>query len=189
MTGRPIARFTTKMRRPGRRDPDEQLAKSGGPAGTRSRRALAEQRGDPAELGRRSGPHDDPRAVPDFTTVPMNAHDGRAIGEEARSIGSACFSDAASPGQHGLVALEAIDLEEPDVGRTTSPIDRSTTSPGTSSGHVERGRAPAADAVVVWWTCPWSSSTAFSERNSFTNPSPTETATITTMIPASVTGR
>ena len=41
--------------------------------------------------------------------------------------------------------------------------------------------------MVVWWIWPWSSSTAFSERNSFANPSPTETATITTMIPASVT--
>ncbi len=59
-----------------------------------------------------------PRPPPWWTTVPMNAQDGRSSGE---SLAGATAGDLATgqrlAGQHGLVALELRCVEQPQIGR------------------------------------------------------------------------
>ena len=98
--------------------------------------------------------------------------DGRVASRSASTVFAAGID---SPVSTRLVALELVDLDQPQVGRhQVARLAGATTSPGTRSRDVDAlAGVPSRHTRVSWWMLACSAATATSERYSLTNPSPT----------------
>ena len=87
-----------------------------------------------------------PRPLPACTTVPISAHpDSSASGVPCRHGAGVLVDGQRLAGQHRLVALQAGDLEQPEVGRDDVAEPQLDQVAGHQGGDVHRGRPPVAD--------------------------------------------
>ena len=127
------------------------------------------------------------RPEPWWTTVPMNAHDGRSTGESAPP-GATVFTAATdSPVRTASSHSSWLASSSRTSAGTTSPTRSSTTSPGTSSRTSTFCWTPSRHATASWRMLACSAATACSDRYSLTKPSPTLRATIAVITVPSVT--
>ena len=130
-----------------------------------------------------------PRPLPACTTVPISAQPvssasaraGRRPGRVSLSTGS--DSPVSTDSSHS----RPVAVEQPEVGRDDVAEPQLDEVAGHQVGHVDRGGArPSRMTTVSWWIWSCSASAAFSARYSLTKPSPTDSATITPMMTASL---
>ena len=128
-----------------------------------------------------------PRPAPWWTTVPMNAQEGRSTVESLAGTGSAVLT--AGIGSPVRTASSHSSWSASSSRRsagTRSPTRRATTSPGTRSRTSRRCWLPSRQ-TRAWWRMPaCSAATASSERYSLTKPRPTLKPTIAAMMAPSV---
>ena len=123
---------------------------------------------------RRRGP------APWWTTVPMNAHDGRSSGESLAAAAAGDFSTGSdSPVSTASSHSSCVALEQPEVGRHDVPDAEGDDVAGhelaTSHRDLPRRRARRA---LCGGCRACSAATAFAARYSLTKPRPTLSATI-----------
>ncbi len=128
-----------------------------------------------------------PRALPACTTVPISAQpdssaSGVPAGTGAVSLSTGSDSPVTTDSSHS--SPDTCSSRTP--AGTISPSCRSTRSPGTSVVTSTATGRPPQTASVWWWIWECSASAAFSARYSSTKPRPTDSATITPMITASL---
>lgn len=128
------------------------------------------------------------RPAPWWTTVPMNAHEGRSTVESPAGSTAAgdLIAGMASPVRTASSHSSWLASSNRRSAGTTSPTPRATTSPGTSSRTSRRCWRASRQTRAWWRMLACSVATACSERYSLMNPSPTLKLTMAAMIAPSV---
>jgi len=126
-----------------------------------------------------------PRALPERTTVPINAHAPKAA-SAPRTHAATLSAGIDSPVSIASSQASPCAVKRRRSAGTISPTASVTTSPGTNSDASISHAIPSRCARAMCRTCARRSAIARTERYSLTKPRPTLSTTIARMITASV---